>query len=302
MLGYSHDIGDLGRRNNPGPRPRPNRQQRRKARQAGNPVRPGGPQAQQRQQAAAKIQSLSKRRDAAQAVASQARTSAQQGRAARRAANKAGRATERTQRQLSRQARAEVRRIARELKRRRRAFDRLFRGQAVRGLGNPALMAMSARAGSQAAAASRNPAAGTTPSPAEVGLFEQNLAQILNEDEVAAVGKFVSAWIGQGQDQAAPEAQAEFVRKQIGGDAVLGTAWVKLRSAYVASSQGQPVPPASSAREDTDDESDTRSAGIRTPQPSTGGNNTALLLVGVGTVALIYVATRPKQPTKKRKI
>jgi LPXTG-motif cell wall-anchored protein len=201
-----------------------------------------------------------------------------------REANKAKRQARKSQRKLSQKARQTARRVARMMKGRRKLFNRLF-AKGLRSLGN---------------------------TPAVVQ-FENHMLAQLNEAEIEALGKYVSAVYAQNVTEANIEA---FTRAEMGKDPTLATALMKVRSGWQRTSTGSggradtnPIMP--NARDEGEDfesasasasGSAANAANAANRSTAAGEDNSRNLLIGGAIVvgAALFMLIRKNEKKKKK--
>jgi LPXTG-motif cell wall-anchored protein len=222
-----------------------------------------------------------------------------------REANKAKRQARKSQRKLSQKARQTARRVARMMKGRRKLFNRLF-AKGLRSLGNtPAVPAVPAAA----AAAQAQP----NSEAAAVVQFENHMLAQLNEAEIEALGKYVSAVYAQNVTEANIEA---FTRAEMGKDPTLATALMKVRSGWQRTSTGSggradtnPIMP--NARDEGEDfesasasasGSAANAANAANRSTAAGEDNSRNLLIGGAIVvgAALFMLIRKNEKKKKK--
>jgi len=207
------------------------------------------------------------------------------------------------QRQLSRAARQNARRVARMMKQRRRLFDRLFLGKGLRSLGNtPATSPTSSNEWSEFTQGQPNSAAAQA-----VVQFENYMLAQLSEQEIEAVGQYVSAVYAQNVTEANIES---FTRAEMGKNPTLSTALMKLRSGWRRSSgraDTSAVMPNARAEEKATDFEDSGTSNNTNASRSANqpANNNRNLLIGsaiVAGVALFMLAKKDSKPQTRTRV
>jgi hypothetical protein len=224
-----------------------------------------------------------------------------------RANKRRERIAKKERRQLSRAARQNARRVARLMKQRRRLFDRLFLGKGLRGLGNtPATPPTSSNEWSEFTQGQPNSAAAQA-----VVQFENHILAQLSEQEIEAVGQYVSAVYAQNVTEANIEA---FTRAEMGKNPVLATALMKLRSGWQRSSTPAAAPSGGAggraslipnARAEEEGSGGANAGGSGARKDASDSNNNRNLLIGgaiVAGVALFMLAKKDSKPQTRTRV